>query len=66
MMPRTPYERLMHLPAGIYLLKWRHSGIFIVDLNIFHTVFGVSIADFEHVIAGWFVYPQSRCIHFRT
>ena len=39
MMPRTPYERLMHLPAGIYLLKWRHSGIFIVDFeHISHRV----------------------------
>ena len=26
---------------------------FLLTLNIFHTLFSVSIVNFEHVIAGW-------------
>ena len=52
----------MHFPAGIYLLKVNNrnsgaSGVVLVSLlltlNIFNTLFYVSIASFELVIAGW-------------
>ena len=36
------------------MLQWRRSGVFIVNLeHISHL--GVSIANFEHVIADWVI-----------
>ena len=40
----------------------------LLNLNIFHTLFSVSIVDFEHVIAGWVrlnvIETQNiKCIH---
>ena len=33
--------------------QWHHSGAFIVNFELFHTLFLCSIVNFEHVIAGW-------------
>ena len=39
---------------------WRHSCVFIVNLNIFHTFFSASIVDFEHVNVSWLIYSTFK------
>ena len=35
----------------------RRSGVIMVNLNIFHTFFSVSIFNFEQINAGWYKVP---------
>ena len=38
--------------------QWCYSGSSLLSLNVFHTLFHCSTANFEHVFADWAVYFQ--------